>query len=103
MSTVVFYLNKARLIYLRFDFYFLLFFQLGDNSVTGVSNNGIDSSATDGSDDALNSSSNEDNDSKAKKKNRCVLCRKKVGLTGRYLVLIIFFCARTSPFYWWSD
>lgn len=55
---------------------------LGDNSVTVVSNNGIDSSATDGSDDALNSSSNEDNDSKAKKKNRCVLCRKKVGLTG---------------------
>lgn len=61
-------------------------FQLGDNSVTAVSSNGTDSSVTDGNDDALNSSNSDDNDSnKAKKKNRCVLCRKKVGLTGTYL------------------
>ncbi|XP_065210547.1 uncharacterized protein LOC135838728 [Planococcus citri] len=55
---------------------------LNDDNDASVSNSNADVSAIDGNSDALNDSNNDDNDSKAKKKNRCALCRKKVGLTG---------------------
>lgn len=61
---------------------FLVRLQLGEDNAKGVSNCGADTSTSDANDDALNSSSSDDNDAKAKKKNRCALCRKKVGLTG---------------------
>ncbi|XKL60562.1 hypothetical protein PGB90_007619 [Kerria lacca] len=53
---------------------------LGEDNVKAVSSNVNDTSTTDGNNDALNNSN--DDDSKSKKKNRCALCRKKVGLTG---------------------
>lgn len=56
--------------------------ELNDDNDASVSNSNADVSAIDGNSDALNDSNNDDNDSKAKKKNRCALCRKKVGLTG---------------------
>ncbi|KAL6968898.1 AN1-type zinc finger protein 6 [Sarracenia purpurea var. burkii] len=62
--------------------FFYLLFQLNDDNDASVSNGNADVTALDGNSDALNGSNNDDNDSKAKKKNRCALCRKKVGLTG---------------------
>lgn len=53
---------------------------MGEDNVKAVSSNVNDTSTTDGNNDALNNSN--DDDSKSKKKNRCALCRKKVGLTG---------------------
>ncbi len=58
-------------------------FQLGEDNIKAVSSNGGDTSANDINDDELNTSNNDDSDPKAKKKNRCALCRKKVGLTGK--------------------
>lgn len=54
--------------------------------------NGLASSSNDSSlmDDGKKEDDDDDDKDKSKKKNRCAMCRKKVGLTGKVKVIMYF-------------